>query len=93
MKLSVCCLAKFYPNRNPTPLINILVFVDLIGTSPTKIRLKVNPKIDSVKYKTKINRAEVELQNMRISKSIFYGYWNYIFKPNIEGRICRKIFR
>jgi hypothetical protein len=33
----------------------------------------VNPKIDSVKYKTKIKKVEEEWQNMKISRNAFYG--------------------
>lgn len=70
-------------NWKAKPLLNVQLVIDLIAATTTVKGLKVKSKLDSNLYEKGQKISDEELANLRITKDMFHGEWNYKVSPII----------
>ena len=70
-------------NWKAKPLLNVQLVIDLIAATTTLKGLKVKSKLDSNLYEKGQKISDEELANLRITKDMFHGEWNYKISPII----------
>ena len=72
-------------NWRAKPLVSYRVIVDLIGSTTTKIGLKVLCELDTNKYLKAIVVSDAEMQSLDIQRDAFHGEWNYTIAPSNQS--------
>jgi hypothetical protein len=67
-------------NWRGQPLISHEVIVELIGATTTKSGLRVEARLDTNVYPTKIKVSNEEMAALNIKSHAFHGEWNYTVK-------------
>jgi transposase len=70
-------------NWKAKPLLNVQLVIDLIAATTTAKGLKVKSKLDSNLYEKGQKISDEELANLKITKDLFHGEWNYKINPII----------
>lgn len=70
-------------NWKAKPLLNVQLVIDLIAATTTAKGLKVKSKLDSNLYEKGQKISDEELANLKITKDLFHGEWNYKINPLI----------
>ena len=70
-------------NWKAKPLLNVQLVIDLIAATTTAKGLKVKSKLDSNLYEKGQKISDEELADLKITKDLFYGEWNYKINPLI----------
>ena len=70
-------------NWKAKPLLNVQLVLDLIAATTTTKGLKVKSKLDSNLYEKGQKISDKELANLKITKDLFHGEWNYKISPII----------
>ena len=68
-------------NWRTKPLESLEVVVNLIANTTTQKGLKVKAQADKKKYEKELKISDVELRNIKLTKSSFRGEWNYTISP------------
>lgn len=68
-------------NWRGRPLISRSVVVNLIGSTRTKMGLKINAELDTNSYETGLKVTNEEFATIKIKKAKFHGEWNYTISP------------
>lgn len=70
-------------NWKAKPLLNVQLVIDLIAATTTAKGLKVKSKLDSNLYEKGQKISDEELADLKITKDLFHGEWNYKINPLI----------
>jgi hypothetical protein len=62
-------------------LVSYRVIVDLISATTTMTGLTVKCKLDSMQYPTGLAVSPKQMDNLNITRDVFYGEWNYAIYP------------
>ncbi len=68
-------------NWRTKPLESLEVVVNLIANTTTQKGLKVKAQVDKKQYEKGLKISDVELRNIKLTKSSFRGEWNYTISP------------
>lgn len=69
-------------NWRGRPLVSHEVVVNLIGSTHTRIGLRIEEALDTNSYATGIKVTNKELEAVRLKKDKFHGEWNYTILPH-----------
>ena len=70
-------------NWKAKPLLNVQLVIDLIAATTTTKGLKVRSGLDSNQYEKGKKISDEELANLKITRDLFHGEWNYKISPVI----------
>ena len=70
-------------NWRATPLLNLLIVIELIANTTTKTGLKIRCGVDSNAYPTGIKVSNSDMATLNITRDAFHPDWNYTLSPRI----------
>jgi hypothetical protein len=69
-------------NWRGRPLVSRAVVVNLIGSTRTRMGLKIQAELDDNTYEKGIKVTEQEMESVRLTRDKFHGDWNYRIEPH-----------
>ena len=68
-------------NWRATPLVSLLVAIELIANTTTKTGLKIRCELDPNSYPKGINVSDEDMETLNITRDSFHPEWNYSISP------------
>src|SRR5512142_2984184 len=69
-------------NWRGRPLVSHEVVVNLIGSTRTRMGLRIQAELDTTSYETGVKVTNKEMEAVRLTKDKFHGEWNYTILPH-----------
>ena len=71
-------------NWRATPLLSLLIVIELIANTTTKTHLKIRCELDSNTYPKGIKVSDAEMATLNIPETSFHPEWNYSISPRFH---------
>ncbi len=71
-------------NWRATPLLSLLIVIELIANTTTKTGLKIRCELDSNTYPKGIKVSDAEMATLNMTRDLFHPEWNYSISPRFH---------
>ncbi len=71
-------------NWRATPLLGLLIVIELIANTTTKTGLKIRCELDSNTYPKGISGLDAEMATLNMTRDLFHPEWNYSISPRFH---------
>ncbi len=71
-------------NWRATPLLSLLIVIELIANTTTKTGLKIRCELDSNTYPKGIKVSDAEMATLDMTRNSYHPEWNYSISPRFH---------